>query len=103
MDFELEKQRYLRRLLTDNGAEELEAWTRILLAADEALMIGEVELAEQLYKFALAFAEEYMNSDAIVTALMCLSRCYDKQQRLMEAETAYARATRILEDNLLKG
>lgn len=99
---EQEVEKYLKNLLAANDLGELDAWMQIISSAEFASSTNDHKAAESLYKLALDFAESKMSTEVIVNALLCLSLCYRKQNRTMEADVTYARAIALFNEMVLE-
>jgi hypothetical protein len=75
---EQEVEQYLAKLLGSNDLEELDSWMQIISSA-----------------------EQRMSPEVVINALLCLSNHYKKQDRRLEAETAYARAIALFHDAVI--
>ena len=99
---ERDVQQYLEKLLDANDLQDLDSWMQIISSAEFASSANHLETAESLYKLALDNAEQRMSPEVVINALLCLSNLYRKQNRNMEADTAYARAMAMF-NNLIPG
>ncbi len=98
---EQEVEQYLAKLLGSNDLEELDSWMQIISSAEFAASSNHLAAAESLYKLALDYAEQRMSPEVVINALLCLSNHYKKQDRRLEAETAYARAIALFHDAVI--
>ncbi len=89
---ENEVKRYLENLLAANDLEDLDSWMQIISTAEFASSSNDPKTAESLYKLALQFAEQRMSTEVVINALLCLSTLYRNEKRMIEGQTAYARA-----------
>ena len=97
---EREVEQYLAKLLGSNDLEDLDSWMQIISSAEFASSSNHLAAAESLYKLALDYAEQKMSAEVVINALLCLSNLYRKQERSIEAETAYARAIALFHDTV---
>lgn len=98
---EQEVELYLAKLLGSNDLEDLDSWMQIISSAEFAASSNNLAAAESLYKLALDYAEQCMSAEVTINALLCLSNHYKKQDRTLEAETAYARAIALFHDTVI--
>lgn len=94
---------YIARLLGSNELEDLDTWMQIVSSAEFAISTNQLLAAGQLYKLALDYAEQNMSAEVVVNTLLCMSTLYRRQERINEADAAYARAIALFQDTVETG
>lgn len=90
---------FIKRLVEENDPQNIDSWLTLIVQGNQAMRKSRYAEADEIFKQSVIFAEENMSPDAIMNALLCLAASYHRQDRLMEATTAYARAQKIVEEN----